>query len=157
MFAGFRACWCLKANYRLDRFGPCTACPGKGVECSDDKLNLLRGFYWNWADHDGNYSKSTYKLLIANLAIRNDKYNAQTTRFVGKLPVAYKCLRESSCIGGIDSQCAESYTGPLCANCRRGYLLQESDIPSQVSITRAHCDPVWSAGLKYPYPCLGNC
>ena len=121
MFAGFRACWCLKGNYRLDRFGPCTACSGKGVECSDDKLDLSRGFYWNWGDHDGNHSKSTYKLFITNLAIRNDKYNERTTRFNGKLPKAYKCIRENSCLGGIDSQCAESYTGPLCANCRRGY------------------------------------
>ena len=121
MFAGFRACWCLKGHYRLDRFGPCTACSGKGVECSDDKLDLSRGFYWNWGDHDGNHSKSTYKLFITNLAIRNDKYNERTTRFNGKLPKAYKCIRENSCLGGIDSQCAESYTGPLCANCRRGY------------------------------------
>ena len=79
MFAGFRACWCLKGHYRLDRFGPCTACSGKGVECSDDKLDLSRGFYWNWGDRDGNYSKSTYKLFITNLAIRNDKYNERTT------------------------------------------------------------------------------
>ena len=85
MFAGFRACWCLKGHYRFDRFGPCTACSGKGVECSDDKLDLSRGFYWNWGGRDGNYSKSTYKLFITNLAIRNDKYNERTTRFIGKL------------------------------------------------------------------------
>jgi len=121
MFAGLRACWCLKNYYRLDRFGPCTACPGQGVECANDKLNLSRGFYWKWTDNNRNDSKSNYKLLIANLATEIDKYSNETTRFMGRVPKAYKCLREDSCLGGIDSECAEGYAGPLCANCQSGY------------------------------------
>ena len=121
MFAGFRACWCLRNYHRLDRFGPCKACPAQGVECSHDKLNLSRGFYWKWANNSRNDNKSTYKLLIANLANENDKYNNNTRKFIGKVPKAYKCLREQSCLGGIDSECAEGYAGPLCANCQSGY------------------------------------
>ena len=107
IFAGFRACWCLRNYHRLDRFGPCTACPGQGVECSHDKLNLSGGLYWKWADNSRNDNKSTYKLLIANLANENDKYDNNTRKFIGKVPKAYKCLREQSCLGGIDSECAE--------------------------------------------------
>ena len=121
MFAGFRGCWCLKNYYRLDRFGPCAACPGHGVECFNDKLNLSHGFYWKWADNSRNDNKSTYKLLVANLAIESDRYNNKTMRFSGNVPKAYKCLREESCLGGIDSACAKGYAGPLCANCQSGY------------------------------------
>ncbi|XP_078365430.1 uncharacterized protein LOC144649736 isoform X1 [Oculina patagonica] len=120
--AGFRACSCLRNHFRLDRFGPCTVCPGHGVECSKDTLHLSRGFYWSWM---GNESKSdnkkAYKLLIKNLAIESDSYNKETMKFVGKVPKAYKCVRQSSCLGGIDSECAEGYAGPLCANCQSGF------------------------------------
>ena len=121
MFAGFRACWCLRNYHRLDRFGPCKACPAQGVECSHDKLNLSREFYWKWANNSRNDNKSIYKLLIANLANENDKHDNNTRKFISKVPKAYKCLREQSCLGGIDSECAEGYAGPLCANCQSGY------------------------------------
>lgn len=121
MFAGFRACWCLRNHYRLDRFGPCRACPSQGVECSKDRLTLSGGFYWKWTDDSKTDNKNTYKLLIANLGEESERYDNKTTRFIGKVPKAYKCLRESSCLGGIDSECAEGYAGPLCANCQSGY------------------------------------
>ena len=42
-------------------------------------------------------------------------------KYVGRVPKAYKCLRQDSCLGGIDSECAEGYAGPLCANCQSGF------------------------------------
>ena len=120
--AGFRACKCLRNHFRLDRFGPCTVCPGYGVECSNDTLRLSRGFYWSWMGNGSNSdNKNVYKLLIANLAVESDSYNKETVEYVGKVPKAYKCIRQSSCLGGIDSECAEGYAGPLCANCQSGF------------------------------------
>ena len=120
--AGFRACRCLRNYFRLDRFGPCTVCPGHGVECSSDTLQLSPGFYWSW-NNNGSKSanRKVYKLLMANLAIEADSYNRETMQYVGKVPKAYKCIRQSSCLGGIDSECAEGYAGPLCANCQSGF------------------------------------
>ncbi|XP_078365434.1 uncharacterized protein LOC144649737 isoform X2 [Oculina patagonica] len=120
--AGFRACSCLRNYFRLDRFGPCKVCPGHGVECSNDTLHLSFGFYWTWNSNRSNSNNKTfYKLLIANLEIESDSYNKETMKFVGKVPKAYKCIRQSSCLGGIDSECAEGYAGPLCANCQSGF------------------------------------
>ena len=119
--AGFRACRCLENYFRLDRFGSCTACPGQGVECSNDTLRLSRGFYWSWTKNGNTSQKYLYKLLIANLAMESDSYRNESMKYVGRVPKAYKCIREDSCLGGIDSKCAEGYAGPLCANCQLGF------------------------------------
>lgn len=119
--AGFRACRCLENYFRLDRFGPCTACPGLGVECSNDTLRLSRGFYWSWTRNGSKSDKYFYKLLIAGLAIESDTYDNESMKYVGRVPKAYKCIRQDSCLGGIESQCAEGYVGPLCANCQSGF------------------------------------
>lgn len=122
MLAGYRACWCLKNYFRMDRFGPCTACPSQGVECFNDTLLLSRGFYWSWLGNGRNSdNKNVYKLLNVNLAIESDSYNNKTMKYVGKVPKVYKCPRQDSCLGGIDSECAEGYAGPLCANCQSGF------------------------------------
>lgn len=105
----------------MDRFGSCTACPGHGVECSNDTLRLSHGFYWSWTSNGSNSQKYLYKLLIANLAIESDSYLNESMKYVGRVPKAYKCLRQDSCLGGIDSECAEGYAGPLCANCQSGF------------------------------------
>lgn len=119
--AGFRACRCLENYFRLDRFGSCTVCHRQGVECSNDTLRLSRGFYWSWTRNGSNSDKYFYKLLIANLAIESDSYNNESMKYVGTVPKAYKCIRQDSCLGGIDSECAEGYAGPLCANCQSGF------------------------------------
>ena len=123
MLAGFRACWCLRNYFRLDRFGSCTACPRHGVKCSNDTLILLPGFYWSWKFNESGQSddKVSYEFLTGNLAIESDSYDNKTMAYFGKVPKAYKCPRQESCLGGIDSKCAKGYAGPLCANCQSGF------------------------------------
>ncbi|KAL9955935.1 hypothetical protein ACROYT_G037339 [Oculina patagonica] len=50
--------------------------------------------------------------------------DASSIQFPFPMPTPYKCLREESCKGGLDSQCDDGYEGPLCDVCSPGYYKQ---------------------------------
>ena len=50
--------------------------------------------------------------------------DASSVQFSHPIPTPYKCPREESCKGGLDSPCENGYKGPLCAVCIPGYFKQ---------------------------------
>lgn len=67
-------------------------------------------------------SFSRYEAFTRNLARKID-YNKLLTAFTGTVPAeGLKCPREKSCLGGVNSSCADGYEGPLCARCISNYV-----------------------------------
>ena len=118
LFAGFRACFCLDGNYRLDRFGACLACP-RGYSCANGTVTLARGFYWKWSDSK---TKQLYTEFKGNLEIVDNSYNRSLTKYSSFLPIAYACPIAKSCLGSLDGTCSQGYEGPLCGVCTQGYF-----------------------------------
>ena len=118
LFAGFRACFCIAEFYRLDRFGACQPCPSEGLLCRNETVKLRAGFFWKW---ESKKSLDLYQNFIKNLMIFNDSYNTEQTTYNGSFPTAYACPVPESCLGGMESKCADGYQGPLCAVCSKGY------------------------------------
>ena len=115
--AGFKGCKCLWNFYRLDRFGPCTACPSMGLSCRDESVSLMPGFFWRWSSKQ---NLRSYRDFSGSLLILNNSY--EYTAFKGQLPTAYMCpAGEEACLGGTESKCRKGYEGPLCAVCSKGY------------------------------------
>ena len=119
--AGYRACRCLHGFYRLDRFGPCSACPAYGINCNNDTAILAPNYYWNWTTEQ---SKLFYKNFVDNIHTSGPDYNKTFSKFAGSLPKPLKCPRVASCKGGIDSKCNEGYQGILCASCTSDHYLR---------------------------------
>ena len=119
--AGYRACRCLHEFYRLDRFGPCTACPAYGINCHNDTAILAPNYFWNWTEQS---SKLFYKQFVDNINTIGPTYNKTFSKFTGSLPKPLKCPRVASCMGGIDSECNEGYQGILCATCTSDHYLR---------------------------------
>ena len=119
--AGYRACRCLHGFYRLDRFGPCSACPDHGIDCVNDTAILAPGYYWKWANQSIN---EFYKNFVSNIQCFGPDYNETFSKFTMSLPNPVKCPYAGSCKGGIDSECHEGYQGNLCATCKNGYYLR---------------------------------
>ncbi|XP_031559755.1 uncharacterized protein LOC116295938, partial [Actinia tenebrosa] len=113
-FAGFRACGCQDEFYRLDRFDKCYPCPDSGVRCFNESMTLEAGYYWQWISKS---EKDYYINFTNNLQIFDDSYDRDLVQFNGSFPKHYQCPRSESCLGGLDAECAEGYTGPLCAVC----------------------------------------
>ena len=44
--------------------------------------------------------------------------------YSSSIPIPYKCQREESCIGGLNSSCDDGYKGPLCEICDDSYYKQ---------------------------------
>ena len=117
-FAGFRACSCIAGFYRLDRFGACQPCPSKGLLCQNETVKLRAGFFWKWKSAK---SLGLYQNLTKNLMIFNESYDTKQAIFTESFPTAYACPVPESCLGGMESKCADGYKGPLCAVCSKGY------------------------------------
>ena len=117
-FAGYRACHCLDNFYRTDRFGKCQQCAKQGVNCKNDYIELEKGYWWGWESYE---SKKLYKSFMFNLDTQNDDFNVRSAVYNASMPVAYKCPRNESCLGGVESLCAVGYRGPLCDVCDSGY------------------------------------
>lgn len=102
----------------MDRFGACFSCPLKGLLCQDETVTLRPGFYWKW---ESIQNLELYLNLSRNLMIFNGSYNSKQTTYNESLPTAYACPVAESCLGGMESKCADGYQGPLCAVCSKGY------------------------------------
>ena len=117
--AGTRACDCLNGFARTDRFGHCTKCQTKGVQCKDDYQILDKGFWWDWSFNSS--SKFKYMNFIENIKISTKYYDQEFSKFSGILPTAHICRNYKACLGGVNADCHENYTGPLCAVCNKSY------------------------------------
>ncbi|XP_078366402.1 uncharacterized protein LOC144650576 [Oculina patagonica] len=118
--AGYRACRCLHGFYRLNRFGPCSACPAYGVDCNNDTAILAPNYFWKWTEQN----KLFYKSFVDNINTIGPTYNKSFSKFTSSLPKPLKCPRVASCKGGIDSECNEGYQGILCATCTTDHYLR---------------------------------
>ena len=105
----------------MDRFGPCSMCPVRGINCVNDTAILAPNYYWKWANES---SKDFYKQFVKNIHCFGPDYNEKLSRFTMSLPKPVKCPYVDSCKGGIDSKCQEGYKGNLCATCTNGYYLR---------------------------------
>ena len=110
--AGYRACRCLHGFYRLDRFGPCSACPAHGINCVNDTAILAPIYYWKWPSET---SEKNYKKFVENIHTVGYEYDKSFSKFQDPLPKPLKCPYAGSCNGGIDSACQVRYKGTLCA------------------------------------------
>ena len=117
-FAGFRACFCLHGNYRLDRFGPCFAC-SQGYTCVNGTATLARGFYWKWSDKK---TQQLYAEFEDSLQIIDNSFSNSLTKYPSPLPFAYACPIAEACLGSLNSTCSQGYEGPLCGVCSQGYF-----------------------------------
>ncbi|PFX16290.1 Carboxypeptidase N subunit 2 [Stylophora pistillata] len=120
-FAGYRACQCLKEHYRTHLFHGCYKCGQSGLICQDDYASLKRGHWWQWRNESYKYLYEDFiKNILASLPAL-DKFSVQ---YPYPIPTPYKCPVEESCKGGLNSECALGYEGPLCAVCSSGYYKQ---------------------------------
>lgn len=119
-FAGYRACRCLKGFYRTHMFEKCHKCI-RGMTCKDDYMSLQSGYWWEWRHET---YKDRYKKFKTNLLASLPALGIDDVQYPHPIPTAYKCPRQESCLGGLDSPCASGYEGPLCAVCRSGYYKQ---------------------------------
>ncbi|XP_078345370.1 cysteine repeat modular protein A-like [Oculina patagonica] len=119
-FAGYRACKCLKGFYRTHMFEECHKCL-QGLKCKDDYASLKSGYWWKWRNDT---QKDRYRDFIANLLTSFPALDASSVQYPFPLPTPYKCPREESCKGDLDSLCENGYQGPLCGVCSSGYYKQ---------------------------------
>ena len=101
-------------------FDKCYKCVG-GLQCKDDYASLKSGYWWKWRSET---QKVRYIDFIKNLQASLPALRADDVQYPYQIPTAYKCPREESCIGGLDSPCIPGYEGPLCAVCSSGYYKQ---------------------------------
>ncbi|PFX34100.1 hypothetical protein AWC38_SpisGene925 [Stylophora pistillata] len=120
VFAGYRACPCLKGFYRTHRFAKCLKCE-VGLVCQDDYASLKPGFWWRWRNES---YKHRYQDFIQNLSTTSPALDNSSIRYPYSMPLTYRCQVEKSCKGGLDSLCGEGYEGPLCAVCSSEYHKQ---------------------------------
>ena len=115
--------------YRTNLFEGCTPCDRKGLKCVNDSVTLQNGYWWEWKNqtHKELYQQFTVILSEAEFAPvpRNNTEIANSCiEYHYSLPRPHKCLREQSCLGGLDSLCAKGYKGPLCDVCSAGHYKQ---------------------------------
>ena len=121
--AEYRACRCLHNFYRLDRFGPCSACPPYGFVCKKDTGILAPNYFWKWSNQS---DKERYKGFVNNIHSTGSDYDKSFSTFNTLLPKSLKCPHANSCKGGIDSECHQGYKGTLCATCSEGFYFRFS-------------------------------
>ena len=119
--AEYRACRCLHNFYRLDRFGPCSACPPYGFLCEKDTAILAPNYFWEWTDQS---QKERFKGFVNNIHSFGPDYNKSYSTFNTSLPKPLKCPHAKSCKGGIDSECHQGYKGTLCATCSEDFYFR---------------------------------
>ena len=120
-FAGHRACKCLEGQYRTHMFKGCSKCGEGGLKCQDDYASLKPGHWWDWRNAT---QKDRYKDYVKNLLKSSPVLDAFHVEYPYPLPRPYRCPREESCRGGINSSCENGYEGPLCSVCSSGYYKQ---------------------------------
>ena len=99
-------------------FERCYKCGQGGLKCQDDYASLKSGHWWEWRNES---HKDSYRSFIKNLLATLPALDASSVQFPHPIPTPYKCLREESCKGGLDSPCEKGYKGPLCDVCSSGY------------------------------------
>ena len=119
-FAGYRACKCLEEFHRTHMFEKCHKCV-RGLRCQDDYASLESGYWWKWRNET---QKQRYRDFITNLVTSSPALDAESVKYPFSIPTPYKCPREESCKGGLDSPCKDGYEGPLCEVCSVGYYKQ---------------------------------
>ena len=102
-------------------FEKCHKCGLGGLKCQDDYATLKAGYWWEWRNLS---HVDSYRDFIANLLTSLPALDASSVQFPFPIPTPYRCPREESCEGGLDSSCASGYEGPLCAVCSSGYYRQ---------------------------------
>lgn len=120
LFAGYRSCQCLEGFYRTDMFKECKKC-GHGLQCKDDYASLKSGYWWKWRNEN---HKRRYKEFIKNLLKPIPALGKNDVQYPYPIPIQYKCRMESSCKGGLDSECENGYEGPLCDVCSLNHYKQ---------------------------------
>ncbi|KAJ8020394.1 hypothetical protein HOLleu_39976 [Holothuria leucospilota] len=121
--AGYRACFCLDNYVRRDRFGKCELCPQAGLNCSNDFVTILSGYYWSWNITNFNL----YKTYVENLLTINDSYDNESTSFRVPFPKVYECPQRHKCSNNassiqLEATCEEGYRGWMCTECEEGYF-----------------------------------
>ena len=112
-------------------FDKCEKC-GRELKCQDDYSTLKPGYWWRWRNKT---HKDHYRVFIANLLTSSPALGETDVQYPHPLPKPYKCPKEDSCEGGIDSTCTDGYKGPLCSVCDQGHykeLHQCRKCPSMV-------------------------
>ena len=102
-------------------FEKCYKCGQGGLKCQDDYASLKSGHWWEWRNES---HKDRYRDFIANLLASSPALDPSSVQFPYPIPTPYRCPREDSCKGGLDSKCTNGYEGPLCAVCSLGYYKQ---------------------------------
>ena len=119
-FAGLRACPCLEGFHRKRMFEECHKCE-QGLECKYDYATLKYGYWWKWRNES---HKHRYVDFLNNLLAPSPALGEDDVEYPYPIPTPYRCLTEESCKGGLDSECAKGYEGPLCGVCSSGYYKQ---------------------------------
>ena len=101
-------------------FEKCHKCT-RGLKCQKDYATLEAGYWWEWRNTT---HKDRYRDFISNLLTSSPALDALRVQFPFPIPTPYKCLREESCKGGLESLCDNGYEGPLCEVCSPGYYKQ---------------------------------
>ena len=101
-------------------FEKCYKC-ARGLQCKDDAISLKSGYWWEWQNET---YRDRYKDFTTNLMASLPALDASSVQYPFPVPTPYKCLREESCNGGLDSSCQSGYQGPLCEVCSSGYYKQ---------------------------------
>ncbi|XP_033116781.1 uncharacterized protein LOC117116795 [Anneissia japonica] len=126
VMAELDACPCLENFYRTYRYGACKSCP-EGVDCSGGYQNLSEGYGWSWNFTRYPNRLDEYRQFVHNLTTSNFELSEPNTLnytvYTGDFPVAHKCPRSESCLGGIEAKCLEGYSVNvwLCAECSDNY------------------------------------
>ncbi|XP_078376765.1 cysteine repeat modular protein A-like isoform X1 [Oculina patagonica] len=102
-------------------FEKCHKCGQGGLTCQDDYASLKAGYWWEWRNVS---HTDRYRDFIANLLTSSPALDASSVQYPFPIPTPYKCPREESCKGGLDSSCENGYEGPLCEVCGVGYYKQ---------------------------------
>jgi len=101
-------------------FEKCHKCE-RGLECKGDAISLKSGYWWEWRNKT---YRDRYRDFISNLMAFLPALDASSVQYPFPVPTPYKCPREESCKGGLDSSCQSGYEGPLCEVCSSGYYKQ---------------------------------
>ena len=102
-------------------FEKCHKCGQGGLKCQDDYASLKSGYWWEWRNLS---HTDRYRDFIANLLTSSPALDASSVQYPFPIPTPYRCPKEESCKGGLDSPCETGYEGPLCGVCSSGYYKQ---------------------------------
>ena len=101
----------------FDKYHKCVG----GLKCKDDYASLKSGYWWEWRNKT---QKDRYRHFIANLLAFSPALDTSSVQYSFPIPTPYRCPREESCQGGLESPCEIGYEGPLCHVCSPGYYKQ---------------------------------